>query len=162
MRRALIPVAAIIALFVAAPVALAEGETVAAIGTGQIAITPTNRHSEAAILAAVNKAQARTIPAALEDARATALKIADAAGLTLGTVLSVEQQPPSPFIFTPFSTGRVVGPFNGKFCHTVKRPIFKRVNGKRKVVRRVRERQCFVPPFATASLQVTFRAAPRA
>lgn len=161
MRRTLIPVAAILALLAAAPVALAEGETVAANGTGQIAITPTNRKSEAAIRAAVNKAQARTIPAAIEDARATALKIADAAGLTLGAILSVEQQQPSPFIFTPFPTGRVVGQFNGKFCGTVSRPIFKRVNGKRRIARRVRERRCYFPPFVAASLQVTFRAAPR-
>ncbi len=162
MGRTLIPIFAMLGLFAAVPLALAEGETVAAYGTGQIAITPTDRKSEASITAAVAAAQALTIPAAVADARATAFKLAEASGLNIGAIITVEQQQASPFFYSPFPTGRVVGQFNGKFCGTVNRAIFRTVDGKRKLVRRVRERKCFFPPFASASVEITFRAAPRA
>lgn len=60
-----------------------------------------------------------------------------------------------------FAQGGLVGPFNGNFCGRVTRAIFKKVNGKRKVVRRVRERKCFVPGAVANTLEVTFRAAPK-
>lgn len=152
-----------LAALVAVPMALAEGETVAAYGTGQVPVTPSNAKSESSIVAAIQDAQKRSIPAAMEDARLRATDIAAAANLTLGTIVSVEQQDANPFVYAgPFPVnGPIVGPFSGDFCRTFNRPIFGRVDGKRKVVRRVPTRQCIVPPFVVTTLEVTYRAAPK-
>lgn len=162
MRHTLIPGAAVLALLTIAPAALAEGETVSAFGTGQVPITPTNRNDEASIRAAADDALAKAIPAAIADARATAVKLADASNLNLASILSVEQQAASPFFFPPPSpSGRIVGQFNGNFCGIVNRPIVRTRNGRRTVVRTVRQRRCIFPPSASTSVKVTFRAAPR-
>lgn len=167
MKRISIPLVAIIAVLGSASLALAEGETVSAYGTGQVAVTPKNPKSEKSIRAAVEAAQQRSLPLAVASARASAQAIADAAGLTLGAVMTVAQQI-NPYLiggFGGFGGGIVVtpgngivGPFNGKFCGRVTRAVFKTVNGKRKVVRRVRERRCFVPGAVANTLEVTFRA----
>lgn len=81
--------------------------------------------------------------------------------------MSVEQQA-NPYLFGGFGAGTVIaqstgvrGPFNGKFCGRITRAIFRTVNGKRKVVRRVRERRCLVPGAVANTLEVTFRATPK-
>ena len=176
MNRKLLSLAVTAALLGGASSALAEGETVVAYGTGQIAVTPTNPTGETSIRTAIAEAQAKATPAAIADARAAAQRIADATALTLGTVFKVEQQV-NPYLIggfggfgggfssIAFSGGVVSGPFNGKFCGIVKRPITKRIKVnskvKIKVVRRVKERKCFVPASIVTTLQVTFRATPK-
>ena len=154
-----------VAVLAGTQLALADGETIATYGIGQVAVTPTNPKSEASIRAALTAAEAKSWPLAVANARSSAQAIADATGLTLGAVMSVEQ-PANPYLFGGFS-GAVVqspslrGPFNGRFCGRVTRAIFGRVNGKRRVVRRVRERRCFVPGAVANTLEVTFRATPK-
>ena len=167
MKRASIAIAAAAAVLGSPSLALAEGETVSAYGTGQVPVTPKNPKSESSIRAAVAAAQAKSLPLAVANARVSAQAIADAAGLTLGAVMTVQQQA-NPYLFGGFSGGIVVapgngftGPFNGKFCGRVTRAVFKKVNGRRKVVRRVRERRCFVPGAVANTLEVTFHAAPK-
>lgn len=176
MNRKLFSLVVSAAVLGGASSALAEGETVVAYGTGQIAVTPTNPKGETSIRTAVAEAQRKATPAALADAKRAAQVIADAAALTLGAVFSVEQQA-NPYLFggvggfgggfsaISLSSGAVSGPFSGKFCGVVKRAVTKRVkvNGaaKTKVVRRVKERKCFVPASIVTTLQVTFRATPK-
>lgn len=172
MKRSLITIAAAAATLGLASTALAEGETVAAYGNGQVAVTPTNVKSEAAIKAAVEAAKVASLPAAIADARVNAQRLADASGLNLGAILSVEEQQSNPYLFGGFGGfggvvgrgGVLLGPFNGNFCGTISRPIVKRVrvNGRvrPRVVRRVRK--CFVPASAVTTVEVTFRAAPKA
>lgn len=169
MIRKLIPLVVIAALLGGATSALAEGETVVAYGTGQIPVTPSNPKSDASIRAAIAAAQVKATPAAIADAKVTAQTIADAAALTLGAIFSVEQQANNPYFggfgSIAFNVGAVNGPFAGNFCGIVKRAITKRtkVNGKVKVkvVRRVKERRCFVPASIATTLEVTFRATPK-
>ena len=170
MKRISISLTAAVVALAGASLAHAEGETVSAYGTGQVTVTPKNPKSEKSIRAAVAAAQQRSLPLAVENARANAQAIADAAGLTLGGVMTVAQQI-NPYLiggFGGFGGGIVltpgsgiVGPFSGKFCGRVSRPVFKKVNGKRKVVRRVHERRCFVPGAVANTLEVTFHAVPK-
>lgn len=167
MKRISIPLAATVVVLAGASLAYAEGETVSAYGTGQVTVAPKNPKSEKSIRAAVAAAQQRSLPLAVGNARINAQAIADAAGLTLGGVMTVAQQI-NPYLIGGFGGGIVltpgngiVGPFNGKFCGRVTRPVFKKVNGKRKVVRRVRERRCFVPGAVANTLEVTFHAVPK-
>ena len=98
MNRKLLSLVVSAAVLGGASSALAEGETVVAYGTGQIAVTPTNPTGETSIRTAVAEAQLKATPAALADAKRAAQVIADAAALTLGAVFSVEQQA-NPYLF---------------------------------------------------------------
>jgi uncharacterized protein YggE len=161
-RFSLMLSACLVALVVAAP-ALARpavtgtGSSVTATGTGQGNVAPKNRNSNASILAAVDAAHKASVAAAMKEAREYALQYAHAAGLTLGSVTSVSDANnnigyfgPGGFFFSQF------GP--NQFCGIVHQPIFKRVNGHRKVVRVKKVRRCFVPPFVSTTLSVTYSA----
>lgn len=167
MKRVLLPLATAVVMATGASSAVAEGETVAAYGTGQVPVTPTDRTSETAIRAAIQDAQNRAIPLAIENAKVNAKVIADAAGLNLASILSVEATA-NPFFFgfggvVSYGGGPIFGQFNGNFCGITTRAITRRtrVNGqvRVRVVRRVRERRCVVPQAVQNTLEVTFRAA---
>ena len=167
MRSRLIPLAGVLALGAFAPAALAD-TTVSAYGTGIATVSPTNPKDEASIRAALDDANTRSYPLAFADAKAHAGLLADAASLTLGAVTIVAQQGPGlgPFYYGgfggfAFGSGTAIGPFNGNFCGTVSRAIFKKVNGKRKVVRRVKERKCFFPTSVATTVELTFAALPK-
>jgi hypothetical protein len=52
----------------------------------------------------------------------------------------------------------VAGSFGpGRFCGTIRRPVFRRdpTTGRRTIVRRITERRCFFPPSATVALRLT-------
>jgi hypothetical protein len=153
--------------------AVAEGaadqKTITAAGTGQVAVKPANRNSESSIRAAVDAAHRAAIPQAIADARAEAQAIAQASGLTVGAIQSVSEESggpefgPPPFVLSGPFNGRGFGPGGfgpGAFCGLVPRPIFAHAKrGHRpKLLRVVRHRQCFVPPFAAVRLSVTFTA----
>lgn len=156
-RGTAILVALAAALAVAPPAAADQAKSVTATGTGQAKVTPKNRNSNASIQAAVDAAHTAGISGALAEAHEYALDYARATGLTLGSVISVTDASngggfygPGPFFYGPF------GP--NQYCGEEPRPVFKTVDGKRKVVRVKRVHTCIVPPFEFVTLSVTFAA----
>lgn len=131
--------------------------TVTADGEGRASVEPENRSSRS-IRRAILEANAASDAPAFESAREQAATLARSAGFALGTILSIAQQGTGPFGEPLFEIG-AFGPFGpGDFCGTIRRPIFRRdpQTGRRRVVRRVRERRCFFPRSVTTSLRVTF------
>jgi uncharacterized protein YggE len=132
--------------------------TISAIGVGQVRVTPANRRSNDSIRRAVEAAQEAAIPVAIAEGREYAEHIAEAAGLTLGPIVAVAQTPPSPY--GPFY-GPGVPPFGpGRYCGTVRRPVFRRdpATGRRQRRGTRSVRTCQVPRFALVNLTVTFAA----
>jgi hypothetical protein len=159
MSRRLLALIGPVVVALAAPAAHADTRTVTANGSGTAAVTVTDRHHNAPIVAGVTAAHEAAIPKAIADAREEAQRLATAAGLTLGALQSVSEAPASPIFYGPFGPGYEDGPFGPeKFCGTVRRPIFRTVHGKRKLVRTVKERRCIVPRTETVQLSVTFGA----
>jgi uncharacterized protein YggE len=162
MKRTALAIAATGALALAGAGAAGAQEppapTIAAIGTAQVGITPAKPQSEASIRRAVEAARPRALRLALANARQKAELFASGTGLTLGLVVAVEEYQ------SPYGPGLVVfGRFgSNRFCGLVNRAIT-RLNpatGRRMVVRRVKERRCFPPPFVGASVEVTYAASP--
>jgi uncharacterized protein YggE len=144
-----------IACGAAAPAMAAQTSTVTATGTGQVRVLPKNRHSNASISSAYEAARRASIKGALRNAHEYALDYAHAVGLTLGPVVSVSDAPNGGF----YGPGFFFGPFGpGQFCGTLRQPIFKRVNGRRRVVGTRKAHRCIVPRFAYSSLTVTYSA----
>jgi hypothetical protein len=140
----------------ALPAAAHADQTVTALGNAQIPVKPSNRHKNAAIKRAVDKAYAKAVPAAIADAREDAERIAAASGLKLGAIQSVDENVAQVgYFYGPPSFGRF-GP--DQYCGTITR--VHHVRDRRGVLHRVsrREHQCFVPETAAASLAVTFAA----
>jgi hypothetical protein len=152
MGARLLRTAACASLLIAFPAAASAG-TITALGSGQVGVSPKNRNNNTSIARAVDAAQRAAIPLAIRDARRNALIIANASGLALGAIESVEQEvsPYGPFIFSSFGPNR--------YCGITTRVI--REGNPPKIVRRVRRRVCRVPPFAAVSILVTFQATPR-
>jgi hypothetical protein len=129
------------------------GRALVAAGTGQAPVAPRNRRSSASILRATLAARLAALPAALEEARRDVRTIAVAAGLPLGGVFSVAE------IRQPYEDP-AIGAFGpGRFCGTIRRPVFRRdpVTGQRgRVVRRITQRRCFFSTTVTAALRVTY------
>lgn len=154
MSRVPIALASLVAgLVLAVPAAAAQ--TVTAAGIAQAKVTPKNRKSEASIEAAVEAAHKAGIASALSDAHEYASLYAQAAGLTLGSVMSVTDVPSNgPGYYFGFP-----GPFGpNQYCGDTVQPVFKTVNGKRKLARLKHVHTCFVPPFEPVSLTVTYSA----
>ena len=153
--RAFVLVPVVAALAAAAPATADQSKSVTATGSAQIKVVPKNRKSESSIEAAVEAARSAGIPAALNDAHGYAVKYAHAAGLTLGAIESVSDATNSAF---GYGFG-IYGPFGpNQFCGTIRQPIFKKVDGKRKVVGTKKVHRCFVPPSVTTVLTVTYAA----
>ncbi len=161
MSRALsvLFIAGVLALLSAAPAVAApvSSSVVTATGTGQVRVRPADRHSNASIAAAYQAARKASITSALADARQQALDYARHAGLTLGRLLSISDQPngngpggPGAVFFGPFAPGQ--------FCGTVRQPILKHVKHREKVIGFKKVYRCFVPPFAFTSLTLTYTA----
>ena len=159
MKRHVMSAAAVTAILLGAAPALAQpapsstGDTVTATGTAEMRVLPKNRHSNASIAAAVDRAHKASIGGALKQAHEYAEDYAKAVGLKLGSVMSVSDVTnnfygPGPFGIAPF------GP--GQYCGTVRRLIGRPVKGQRPKVKTVH--RCFVPRFASATLSVTYSA----
>ncbi len=128
-------------------------QTITATGTGQTRVHPKNRHSNASIAAAVDAARKASIGGALSEAREYALDYARAAGMTLGSVVSISDAQANGYI----GPGESIGPFGpGRYCGTVQRLIGKPQKGKKPRFRKVH--RCFAPPFAYTTLSVTYSA----
>jgi hypothetical protein len=159
-RRSLALAPVLAALTLAGPALADTTKSVTATGTAEVKVVPTNRHSNASIAAAVATAQAQAVPGALTAARGNALLYAKNAGLILGGVLSVSDATNSAFYGGPFGgPGGLIGPFGpGKYCGIERRPIFKKVGNRQKLVRIKKTHTCYVPRFASTTLTVTYTA----
>lgn len=157
-RRWLVLVGIVAGLIWAAPAVAASSSTVTATGTKLVRVVPSNRKSNASIAAAVAAAQKAGISGALAAAHENALSYANASGLTLGAVISVTDVQSNGNSFGPFGGG-FFGPFApDQYCGIERRPVFKVVNKRRKLVRVRKFRTCVVPPFEATTLTVTYSA----
>jgi hypothetical protein len=118
-------------------------------------VAPRNRHSNASIVAAVERAHRASIAGALKQAHEYAVLYAKAVGLTLGSVVSVSDAQngfygPGRFGFGPFGINQ--------YCGTISQPVGPSVKGKPRKFKKVH--RCIVPRFASATLTVTYSATP--
>ncbi len=154
--RAWLALVAGCSVLAAAPAAAAQPDTVTATGTGQHAVHPQNRKSNASIVSAYDAARQAAIGGALQEAHRYALAYAKGVGLKLGAVQSVSDAQNSVF----YGPGQFIGPFGpNQFCGTLRQPILKKEkNGRRKLVGTKKVHRCIVPRFAFVTLTVTYAA----
>ena len=127
-----------------------------AVATGQAAPKPANRMSNTSIVASVVKARSLAIPRALINAQVQAAQMAAASGLTLGPITGVSQDTLAGIYQYSFNQQSFkLGP--NRYCGPVQKRIVRRVKGKRVILRRT-TKECYVPPFVTTTLSVTFAA----
>jgi hypothetical protein len=128
------------------------GRALISDGIAQARVRPSSRRDSASIRAAMLRAQFDAAPGALAAARRDAESLARRTGMPLGSLFSVAE------LRRPFEQplGGSFGP--GRFCGTIRRPVFRRdpATGRRRVVRRVSERRCFFPSTTTVALRLTF------
>jgi hypothetical protein len=132
--------------------------SITALATANIDIDKHVAQNDAAIKAAIDAARRKAGPAALTAAQAEAQRLAAAAGFTLGALISVAELPPSPF--GPFSYG-LDGTFGpGKWCGTIRTPIFRHTkSGRRVFTHRFRKHHgCRVPAEASTTVSATYAA----
>jgi uncharacterized protein YggE len=87
--------------------------TLISAGTGQANVTPTDTKNNAAIVKAIEAAEAKALPLAMANAKSEAQALATAAGVTLGSLVSISNAANSPF-YGPFYAFGSFGP--NKFC----------------------------------------------
>ena len=132
--------------------------SVTAIGSAMATVTPAAQ-TDASIKAGIADAQAAAGPRAVAAAKAEAQRLATAAGLTLGALVSVTEQPQSPY-FGPFPYG-IDGTFGpGKWCGTIRTPILKKVKGggRRRTGRYRTAHGCRFPHQVQTNVSATFAA----
>lgn len=133
--------------------------TITALGSARVKVQRPAKLSSPTIAAAVDAARVKATPAAVANAQARAQLLASSAGMTLGALRSISEGTPSPFVAPPFVYG-VDGTFGpGKYCGTIRTPVFKRNKAGRRVVTKVRRRfGCRVPAYVATSVSATFAA----
>jgi hypothetical protein len=150
--------ALLVALLLVVPATAAADQTITALGTGQAKVKPANRHRNASIARAVDKAYARSVPKAIADAREDAARLAKASGLTLGPIQSVDENVNNGGGYY-YGPGGGLAPFGpDQYCRTIVRHVHRRDSAGRLHTIRRRRHQCFVPDFASTTLAVTFAA----
>ena len=131
--------------------------TLVSAGTAQIKVTPRDANDNASIAKAVDDADAKALPAAIADAKQEAQELATAAGVTLGTLLSVSN--------TVTQAGFYIGPYYGingtfgpgRYCANIRTTRFvKGKDGKRHRVTTPKHKVCRVPPYVTRQVQLTY------
>ena len=128
---------------------------VQSLRTGEARVLPKDRDSNSSIAAAYDAARKASIRGAVSEAREYALDYAKAAGLTLGSALSVSDAQVNGF-YGP-GPGGFFGPFApGKFCGTIRQVVGRPAPGTKPKFKSVH--RCFVPPYAYTTLTVTFSA----
>lgn len=132
--------------------AVPAGRALVATGLAGAPVQPRNRRSSASIRHALLAARLAGAPAALADARRDAANIARSGGMPLGGLFSIAE------VRRPFEdpTAGSFGP--GRFCGTIRRPVFARdpATGRQRILRRITQRRCFFPSSATVVLRVTY------
>lgn len=135
----------------------AAGKSVQVVGVGEADVKPENRRNNASIQRAVDEAEAAALPRAFEAARMRAAELARLSGLTLEEITAVSDVPTSPY--GPFGFGPLEGTFGpGRWCGTIRRPVFRRDNGRRRRVGTRTRRVCHFPSEVYVSLTVTYAA----
>jgi uncharacterized protein YggE len=159
MRRGVLGAAVVAVLLgttpaIAQPLQSSSAQTITATGTAETRVVPRNRHSNASIAAAVDKARKASIAGALKEAHEYATDYAKATGLTLGSVVSVSDAQNGFYGPGPFAT---IGPFGpDQYCGTFEQVVGKRIAGQRPKLKKVH--RCIVPAFAFETLTVTYAA----
>jgi hypothetical protein len=143
-------------LLLAAP-AVASAGTITAVGSVQIAVTPTDPKNNASIKDAIEKAQKEGYPKAIAAARTEAQELAEASNLTLGALQSVDENIGGPGyygygFYSPFG--------QDKFCGTVTRVRRHKTKSGKTVRVRTKVRRCYFPKLLPVQLAVTFEATP--
>ena len=157
MRNAALGAGCALALAAPAAAQAASDQTITALGTGQAKVKPDDRHSNASIKTAVDKAYARAVPRAIADARQDGQQIAAASNLVLGSIISVDENVSQPPYYGPLPGA----PFGGdRYCARITRRVHFRDRRGRLHTRLQRRKVCHVPEFATTTLAVTFEASP--
>jgi uncharacterized protein YggE len=137
---------------------VAPQHTLVSNGTGFIKVTPKDPKDNASIVAAVNAAGDKALPAAITDARTQAGALATAAGVTLGPLVSISNSvsPYGGYYFGPiYPISGTFGP--DKFCGNVRtRPVTVDKNGKRHLGKARTRRTCRFPSTLQRSVQLTF------
>jgi hypothetical protein len=135
-------------------------QTVTALASAAVVVVHPKHLTNATISRSVLTARTKAGPAAVRNARREATRLAAAAGLTLGALESVAEQPQSPFM--PYGGGNGVdGTFGpGKFCGTIRAPVFKRDKQGRNVFQNRFHSHfgCRVPGNVTITISAMFSA----
>jgi hypothetical protein len=154
----LFAVSAAVALFASTASAQtpAPARSVTAQGIASVKVrAPADRKHEAPIRAAVEAAEAKSLPAAIANAREKATDFARLTGLTLGAITSVSDAQTSPY--GPFGFYGTFGP--DRFCGTIRTAVIKKgKDGKRHRVGFRTRHTCRVPANVTSIISVTFAA----
>ena len=155
-----VAVLALAAPAVAAPAPGTSGASVTATGTAQTRVKPKDRHSNSSIVAAVAAAQKAGVKRAIADAKEYAESYATAAGLKLGSIISVSDNVSTGF---PYGISASQGPFGpNQYCGTFHpvRVKFVKKHGHKvvKIVHLKAVHRCFVPSFEQTTLAVTWSA----
>jgi uncharacterized protein YggE len=139
-----------------APPALTPN-TITVTGTGEVKPTPADAKRNESIAAAVEEAKAAATPRALADGLARATRLAQLAGMKLGSLLAIAEGASAPFgFYGPYGQEGTFGP--GRFCGTIRSStLVKTKSGKRKRIVRTR-RGCRVPREVSQTLTMTFAA----
>ncbi len=132
--------------------------TVQAVGTGSVKPAPRNRRSQDSIAAAVAAARDKALPKAIADGRVRAQQLATAAGLTLGALITVSDEPAASPFFSPWGQDGTFGP--GKYCGTIRTAKYRMVNGKRRRTGWRTRRACRVPSQVARAVRLTFATTP--
>jgi hypothetical protein len=139
------------------PALPAPARTIVAVGAASspVTVAPASRRDNAAIKTAVDAAQQKALPQAIAEGREYATKLAAAAGVALGPLVSVSNAPTSPY-GGPFAYE--LGPFGpGNFCGRRTVAIFRTgKSGRRRVVGRRTRRVCVVPPRVNQAVTLTY------
>jgi hypothetical protein len=132
---------------------------VLASGAASARVRPRDRKRSRSIKSAVLSVRRAVTPRAATAARRNAEVAAEAAGLSLGTIVSVSEAPPI-YYGSAFYDG-ALGSFDpGRFCGIVRKPILRRnpETGANEVVRRVPRRRCFFPTSYGVRMEVRYEA----
>lgn len=138
-------------------------DTVGAIGTASVEVEPANAERNRSIKRAVISARQTATSEAAAAARHNAQTLAGAAGLTLGSIVSVSESAPAGLlaVLDPSFHDASIGTFGpGQFCGYIRNSVVRRdpATGRPYVVRVVRKRKCRAPREYDASLEVRYEA----
>jgi uncharacterized protein YggE len=149
-----LPLSLIVLSALAAPAhAQQPATTLTANGLGEAKVEPENRKSDASIRAAVEAANAKALPDAMAKARAHAAELAAAAGVTLGPLIAIADNPNNGYTF--FGPQGTFG--NGHYCGKVRNTKTVVRNGvRRRVATKGTHRACRVPREVYATVSLTF------
>jgi hypothetical protein len=127
--------------------------TLTANGIGEAKPEPENRRSDRSIREAVAAANAKALPEAMANARAHAAELAAAAGVTLGPLVSIADQPNNGYFF--YGQNGTFG--NGHYCGKVRKTHTVVRNGvRRRVAAKGTRRVCRAPREVSVSVALTF------